>query len=343
MNREINDIKASKKLEEGNKYMSTSMFRWKPDYFKAAQAFEEAGRLYKENKDPAGYTRAQRSLGQAYYQEGRILRGAQELCNAAAFATQNKYDAKQIATLYEQAADWFIEKGSVDRGARTLLSAAKSLEKTDIGQASTLALKALSSYPIVEKGRVQCKEVYSTVLGFLLRNKKYSEADECIKLMLKHWAVDPNEYDRYIYKAWTGRMVISMFQKNLTKTVKILNDAFDNVTAFGETPWGKHVRKIIAALGSGKTDMFNELMKGDEFRSLDNQVARIARKVEFDEKVSIPTEEFKSLDEKVIKICGELEIDEEGRVVAVSNVPAPKPVTTDELDLTGDVDELDLT
>mmetsp|Transcript_23416 Transcript_23416/g.32742 ORF Transcript_23416/g.32742 Transcript_23416/m.32742 type:complete len:197 (-) Transcript_23416:146-736(-) len=193
-------------------------------------------------------------------------------------------------------------------------------------------------YPIPTKGkRVQTMDTYNMALGLLLRIKSIKKADECIAIQLQHWDIDPNEYDRYIYKAWTARAVLALSDGSFDICAKLLGQAFDKVTAYGETPWGKCMRKLVDALAHGNTNTFNELMKGPELKALDTQVARIARKVELDSKSyqekGVKKEQYEALGDKITEICGALEVDEEGRVV-VQGSSQQQQIRSEDFDLT---------
>jgi len=342
-----NDAQASKFMREGNKWMSTTMFRWNPDYYQAANAYTEAARLYKKNQDLSNYAAAQTAVGTASYKQGRLLKGAQELDTAAMTIVNLDGDAKLAGSLYEKSAEWYLEKTSIDRAGRTLVKAAKCVQKTDTKEAARFALKAMKVYPIPNKGRrVQNMDTYNTVLGLLIRTKNFQEADECIVIQLKHLNVDPNEYNRYIYKAWSARAVLALSDSNFDRCAKIIGQTFEQVTAYGETPWGKCMRKLVNALAHAKTDTFNAIMKGPEFKALDNQVARLARKIELDsksyEQKGVSKVQYEALNDKITEICGALEVDEEGRVVAQKG-SSQQQIKSEDLDLTGGVEGLDLT
>jgi len=106
------------------------------------------------------------------------------------------------------------------------------------------------------------------------------------------------------------------------------------------------MRKLVNALAHAKTDTFNAIMKGPEFKALDNQVARLARKIELDsksyEQKGVSKVQYEALNDKITEICGALEVDEEGRVVAQKG-SSQQQIKSEDLDLTGGVEGLDLT
>jgi len=187
-----------------------------------------------------------------------------------------------------------------------LLKAAKALEKKEIKEASRLALKALRIYPIVEKGHVQTMDTFSTALGSLLRMQCFNEADELIQLQLQQLSTNPKEYDRYIHKAWLSRVVIAFRQSDMVKASSCLDEAFTKVAGFTDSHFGKASRKLVDALSGSAPEAMDDIVKGPEFKVLDNEVARIARKLNYDPKLSQSEGflNFKTLSTKIAEITG---------------------------------------
>jgi len=315
-----------KKLHEGKGWMKKTMFRWQPDTAKAAQSFSEAAREFRKAGNFVKYAEAQEALGGVYYVDQRLLKGAQEVESGALMALEEQKEYKLAARLYSKAAEWYLEKGTIDRAARTLIKAGKALEKDDLQMAAGFMLKAMKLYHIPTEGkRVANMDTYNIVLAFLVRNKRLDEADKCIEIQLKHFDSDIAEYIRYVWKAWLSRAVISLAKGDMKSTAEILDYAFTKVPRFGETPFGKAAVQLIELVADAKEDAFNKLMKGQEFRVLDNEIARLAKKAEFPKLSEDESKAFKELAKKVFDFV-------ESDVKAREERSAP--VQTEELDIT---------
>eukprot|EP00954_Amorphochlora_amoebiformis_P013101 1026497-Amorphochlora_amoeboformis.AAC.1 len=166
-------------MEEGKKWEGTTLFRWKPDYFSAQKAYEEAAKLFRKGRNYTRWvSRFQGGFGDRSVQSGevwkevsnafemtcelvttRLLKGASELETGALEAMSEVKDTKLPTKILEKAASWYREKGSIDRN---------------------VTRHRVTAYPDRKEGDpVSSTDTYEACVAALVRNGLFDAADEC--------------------------------------------------------------------------------------------------------------------------------------------------------------------
>uniref|UniRef100_A0A6T6WQ37 Gamma-soluble NSF attachment protein n=1 Tax=Amorphochlora amoebiformis TaxID=1561963 RepID=A0A6T6WQ37_9EUKA len=269
-------------MEEGKKWEGTTLFRWKPDYFSAQKAYEEAAKLFRKGRNYTRYLVSKEALAIVLYNQGRLLKGASELETGALEAMSEVKDTKLPTKILEKAASWYREKGSIDRSSRTLVKAGKMMLEYDKKSAAKLLIKAVTAYPDRKEGDpVSSTDTYEACVAALVRNGLFDAADECVRFQLDaQWKSD-SEYNHSIWKAWLTRAIIQLGKDDMKGACKIIEQGFKEVQGFKASAFGNVAQKFVDAAARENAEIFESLMKGEEFLVLSNEIGKLAKKIKF--------------------------------------------------------------
>ena len=241
-------------------------------------------RIFRKVKASEQYVNASIEAANALREDGRILRGASFLENAAnQLLLPDEPDAKAVARagdLFSRVAEFCLLKGSVDRAARTFVKAGKTVAGVDAKQAAEWALRAMQTYP--RTARVMSCEVYDDVLGLLLRSNRRDEAVQATRAQIKLLKADESEYGHLIVRAYASIVIIRISQGKMGLASQAMDKGDAETRVFTNSSMRKEVVLLLQAVKAKSAEALAAWKKRTVIRVLNNQVSQLARKLEID-------------------------------------------------------------
>ncbi|OQR93042.1 gamma-soluble NSF attachment protein [Achlya hypogyna] len=176
-------MSSSKKLREGEealakaeKLLTTSMFRWSPDYMAASPYLEKAAEAFRAGQalDRAAKTFVR--LAEVQHKNGAVFRAAMHMETAAKIHLQ--YAPKQPAPAmqyYQLGSAYYSEMGELGKAAEMLLKGATALEAVGMMDVKHLYLEACDLMETQDKPHFAV-DTFRKTAAFLIKRKDYADA-----------------------------------------------------------------------------------------------------------------------------------------------------------------------
>jgi len=170
-------------LAEAEKYMKTSLLKWKPDYDNAAVEYGKAATCFKNGKSLEQARDCHLKSAECHRKNGDKFHAGKALENAALVCRDLK-DYDKTADHGEEAAQLFVEAGVPDTAVHTLDKIAKTVEVYTINRAVQLYLKAADVVDNEDRSR-QAIEYLGKAARLLVRQQQLEEALKVIDREIK--------------------------------------------------------------------------------------------------------------------------------------------------------------
>lgn len=170
---------AREHCKTAEKYLKTSLMRWKPDYDSAADQYSQAAQCYRIARDVKNskdcYLRASENykMIKATFHAGKSVESALMVCKGVASADEIFYLSMEASTLYQQ-------HGSCDSAAVILDKGGKLLEENSPELAFKLFQQAADICSANSSNHQSC-EYLSKVSRLLVRMRKYDQALDSLR------------------------------------------------------------------------------------------------------------------------------------------------------------------
>ncbi|XP_077983006.1 gamma-soluble NSF attachment protein-like [Glandiceps talaboti] len=166
-------------IQKAEKYLKTSLFKWKPEFDSAADEFNKAAVCFKNAKSYDQAKMAYMRSAQALQNNKALFHSAKAYENAAMMMKEMK-NMDGAADLMSQAAEMYREHGTPDTAALTLERAAKMLETARPARAVELYEHACEVVELEDRPR-QAVNSLSSAAKLLVRMKEYDRAVAMLK------------------------------------------------------------------------------------------------------------------------------------------------------------------
>lgn len=276
------DLKAAHTLlQKGVRATKTGLFQWKPDWHTAASAFDQASSQYRRLGEDAFLVDAL-LLGADAYEElssfntaARLLGEAITVLCKKGFKDDRQH---QIASYAERAAHLYRANGQVDKAAQTLVSAAKTAGRVENHIATALQFYKQACDMYVEESReLLSVDTFKEAVSFCVRQKRLAEAIEFLKKasdVLDGLDRAPNRN-----KCYLGILVLLLELGQRDKAEAVV-DTFN--ASFATSDDYEAFLALLRAIDSQDDDAFVAAKKHPSFKYMDNQIARVVKKLAID-------------------------------------------------------------
>ena len=268
---------ADKLIEEAHKHLKTGLFKWRADYDCAAPCFEKAALAYKKAKQfekSAGlflnaadchYKNSSRfHAGKAYEEAGLVCKD------------MKKFD--QFIAHFDHASNLYLEDGTPDTAALSLIRAGKCVEPIEPQWALEVFNKAADIYENEVDGRQRSAvEVVGRCSRLLV---KMSRLDDAVKSLERekqlYGQVDGGDH------AASARLVcyqVLIHLKNGDEVMASLTvrDACEQLSGFSVSEEYNVLSEVIEALAQRDQQKASGLLRLPLFKYMDACYARLAR------------------------------------------------------------------
>lgn len=270
-NRVNEALECTKKAE---KYLKTSLTKWKPDYDSAATEYDRAAICYKNvRKLDLALTSFLKSA-ECYENCGNSFHSAKGKEQAALIAKEMN-DINKAKDLMEQAAQIYAETGSPETSAMALEKAGRFFESIDLTKAIEIYEKALKLVPGTDESRMSGE--FLRRIGYCyLKLEKLPEAASCVKreIDLYRSVDEPSKIGKLV----TCLVIINLARDDPVQAEKELTAAF-GIRGFVDTADAPILKPLIDAYYDADDKKFQLILNHHHLKSNENEILRLMKKV----------------------------------------------------------------
>jgi len=276
----------AKKIAEGDecvkkaeKYLKTSLMKWKPDYDSAAAEYDRAAICYKNAKQLDKCLDAYLKASDCHEQNGILFHAARCKAQAALVCKDMKRmdDAKNYM---ETAARLYAETGTPDTAAMAMDKAAKFLEPIDPAKALEIYQKALSIVEDHSDKTRMIAEFMSRISKIHLKLEQYDKAAASIAREVDTY-VGVQEYAK-VGKLTTGLVLVHLIRGDSIAAQKAYQRAFA-ATNFATTEDAQLLPAMIDSFEKNEADRFQRFINHPHMKNLDNEYVRLMKKIKIED------------------------------------------------------------
>ena len=199
---------AKREMALGEKALSTSMFKWKPDYVEAEPHFQRAARAYKLAGLAQSSVEAFRRAADCSFRSGNLKQAAStlEAAGKEMGVSRDAVGKTEGARLYAEAAGFLQEAGEPVRASDLKLRAAKLVEPFDKDLAARFVDECISLFDGDEDKDVYAVEPLRKALTQQLALGRHASAMRTMDRLWKVWTRLNQKHN--LYKLALSRVVL---------------------------------------------------------------------------------------------------------------------------------------
>ncbi|XP_059177045.1 gamma-soluble NSF attachment protein-like [Physella acuta] len=275
--------KSDQKIAEGlehlrlaDKYLKTSLFKWKPDNDSAASEYQKAATAFRNAKAFEQAKESYIKLGDLQKTMNAPFHAAKAYEQAGLLCKENKqYD--EAVHWMELAALMFQEHGTPDTAALCLDKAAKMVEQDKPEKAIHLYTKACNVAECEGRPR-QCAEYIGKAARLQVKCFKHEEAIKSLQQEIKYW-LEAENYT-YIKKVAMGVILLHLTQEDYVAADMFFRNCL-SYPEFGSSEEAGALEDLLRAYDDGDEEAGQAVLAKPIFKYLDNMFARLARDMKF--------------------------------------------------------------
>ncbi|KDO25406.1 hypothetical protein SPRG_09348 [Saprolegnia parasitica CBS 223.65] len=176
-------MSSSKKVREGDdalakaeKLLTTTMFRWSPDYMSASPYLEKAAEAFRAGQALDRAAKTYVRLAEVQHKNGAVFRAAMHMETAAKIHLQYAPKQPQPAMQYYQMGSaYYSEMGELGKAAEMLMKGAAALEAVGVSDVKHMYLEACDLMETQDKPHFAV-DVFRKTAAFLVKHKDYADA-----------------------------------------------------------------------------------------------------------------------------------------------------------------------
>lgn len=271
---------AQEHIQQAEKYLKTSLLKWRPDYDSAADEYNKAAMAYRNAKQYKECKDCLLKCSECNKQNRQLFHAAKAL-DQAILVCKDLNDFNSIRNLAERACHMYQQHGSAQSGAATLDKAAKILEGNYPQEALALFQHALDVSMIEDSSR-QATEYASKVARILVKLNMFDQAADAIRREIG--LHQQNESYQQI-----GRLAVALVLVQLAR-----EDYVAAEKAFKE--WGnccdvqevQTLESLLQAYDDEDPDLARRALASPFIKHMDIEYAKLARELKLPKGLQAP-------------------------------------------------------
>ncbi|KAJ2954081.1 hypothetical protein O0L34_g2296 [Tuta absoluta] len=259
---------AQEHCRAAEKYLKTTLMRWKPDLDSAADEYSQAAQCYRIARDMKNSKQCHIKAAE-YYEKNKSLFHAAKALENAMIVSKESATPEELYNLASQSASLYQQHGSGDSGASVLDKAAKIIEHS----APELAVKLYQQAADVSScssSQHQGSEYISKSSRILVKLERYDEAVDSLRREIGFHQESGNT-------GAVGRLTVAIVLVQLAR-----GDAVAAEKAYKE--WGANcevaemqtLEMLLQAFDEEDREAAKRALRSPFIRSMDVEYARLA-------------------------------------------------------------------
>lgn len=261
---------ANKFLENGHKFMKTSLLKWTPDHENAANQFNQAAMAFKGAGLHQKAIEANDLAIKCYMTSQNSAFQAAKCMEQAALSSKEIGDLQAVSKYYMKAIDVYRTLGQFGTAISTMERAAKILAEKMPTLAADIYIQASEACVIDDRYR-QAAEFCNRAATLFLKAKEYRRAANISKEEINCYAQAGET--RTSTRTAVGLILIYLADKNIVGANEILKgyQMDDEVYCLAQS--------LITGYDKKDAKLLNSTLNNSFFRNLDTEYAKIAREL----------------------------------------------------------------
>lgn len=260
---------ANKFLENGHKFMKTSLLKWAPDHDNAANQYQQAAMAFKGAGLHQKAIEANELAIKCYLASGTSGSFAAAKCmEQSALSSKEINDMQSVSKYYMRAIDIYRSIGQLDTAISTMERAAKALKESMPTMAADIYIQASEACVIEDRYR-QAAEFCNKAANLYVKAKEYRRAANISREEINCYAQCGDT--RTLNRTAMGMILLHLADKNIVGANEVLKTCQmdDEVYTLAQN----------LATGYDKRDarLLNCTLNNHFFKNLDTEYAKIAR------------------------------------------------------------------
>lgn len=259
---------ANKFLENGHKFMKTSLLKWSPDYDNAANQFQQAAMVFKGAGLHQKAIEANELAIKCYLNCQNSGFYAAKCMEQAALSSKELGDIQSVSRYYMRAIDIYRNQGQLDTAISTMERAAKAITEKMPTLAADIYIQASEACAVEDRYR-QAAEYCNKAANLYLKSKNFGRAADIAKEELNCYsqAGATSNYNRIAI----GIILAYLADNNIVGAHGILKscqmDEETSVLAHG----------LVTGYDKKDSKLLRSTLDNSFFRNLDTEYAKVAR------------------------------------------------------------------
>ncbi|GAM18578.1 hypothetical protein SAMD00019534_017530 [Acytostelium subglobosum LB1] len=252
-------------MKEGDKLITKTLFRWKPDWMAAQSYYETAAKYYRTAKvyDLAKYCFKQLSVCQVNSDVFYLAAKSIESASAMAKETGN---IQETTDLLIEASKLYRTNGNSYAAADAMAKAAKMLEDTDLKRAIELLNDCCELFELDDKEHYS-GDTFKSTISLLLKHKMYAETVDLLLVQNRVFVKLSQTHD--LHKSCLGAIVINLAMDDVISAKRRYEEFLIQE--------GTNALELIHAFENNDNEAVKKISSRPLFNFLDNQIAKIAK------------------------------------------------------------------
>jgi len=263
-------------FKEGDKCVTTGLFRWKPDYENGSLKFESAANMYRDAKAKDKAVVAFKRAGECFEKLELPFKAGQKY-EAAGLLSKELKMSTEAMDYYQRAAFCFQQHGASDKASDTFLKSAKVAEEAnlpdkalEIVNQSIDLLEADSKFLFVPAN-------YRAGTALLV---KRGQLEQAIALYKRQLAVhEKTDQQMDVWKCILSIIILSLLRDDFVAAEKIFSEHAGESPGFVASDFGQAANHLLEAIEKKNKELFDKLQQQQVFTFLDIEVARAFKKL----------------------------------------------------------------
>lgn len=261
---------ANKFLENGHKFMKTSLLKWTPDHENAAHQYTQAAMAFKGAGLHQKAIEANELAIKCYLSSQSSAFQAAKCMEQAALSSKETGDMPAVSKYYMRAIDVYRNLGQLDTAISTMERAAKALTEKMPTMAADIYIQASEACAIEDRYR-QAAEFCNRAATLYLKVKEFQRAANISKEEINCYMQAGDT--RTCNRTSIGLILIYLADKNIVGAYEILKHCQmeDDVYFLAQN--------LVNGYDKRDAKLLNSTLNNSFFRNLDTEYAKIAREI----------------------------------------------------------------
>eukprot|EP01080_Neovahlkampfia_damariscottae_P006750 gene6750-10915_t len=268
----MTEKKAFELKKEADSDMSTSIFKWKPNYDEAATKYEKAGQMFRSLKNFDQAKDCYSKAANAYSNSKSLYMGGKNYEDAGNVCREQK-KITEACDFYEKAAELYQKAGKVDKASQTLSKAAGLLPSEEKTKAISLFKKSIDLYNMNNSHHL-ATDTYRAFNAYLIKAGLFNEVIENLEKQLKSF--EALEQKHNIHKAIISMIIIHLKCNEWVKATEVQEKHLEGSLGYGQSDEYYIAQDLLDSFENNDEDRLIKTIKSSKIKLLENQIAKVA-------------------------------------------------------------------